>query len=294
MVDAEQRLWAPWRMRYIGGGATEDGCVFCNRLRAGNDVESLILLRGPNAFVIMNLFPYNTGHVMIVPNQHVADLADLPFEAAIDMTLLAPQVTGALRRVLSCAGFNLGLNIGDVAGAGVAAHLHQHVVPRWVGDANFMPILASTMVIPELIPTTYAKIRAELQREMTANATCRAIVLTDDDRSVVLQDGALPTATASEKQPVWKAALGAVQSVAGDLEIAGWAGSERADASAGPLALTLRAVKVTDAPGREVVGLTEALDRLDEREAVILHRARANLAPSIAAPDDRIGQVSSS
>lgn len=281
-------------MRYIGGDASEDGCIFCNRLRASNDVESLILQRGANAFVIMNLFPYNTGHVMIVPNQHAADLADLPFEATIDMALLAPQVTRALRRVLACAGFNLGLNIGDVAGAGVAAHLHQHVVPRWVGDTNFMPILASTMVIPELIPTTYAKIRAELQREQSADATCRGVVLTDHDRSVVLHGGRLPRATARDEQAVWKAVVDVVQPIAGDLEIAGWAGSARADDSVGPMALTLRSGNVTNVPGWDVVALDEAIERLDERDAAILRQACANLAPRIASPDNRIGQVSSS
>src|SRR5690606_12213301 len=120
-----------------------------------------IVHRGESAFLIMNLFPYNTGHLMIVPNEHVAS-PEAASEAAIQgMAALLPPTLRALRRVLTCDGFNVGFNIGDVAGAGVAGHLHQHIVPRWKGDANFMPILASTMVLPELIPVTYAKVRAE-------------------------------------------------------------------------------------------------------------------------------------
>jgi ATP adenylyltransferase len=287
MTEAEQRLWTPWRMRYIGGDAKEDGCVFCNRLRAGNDVASLILQRGANAFVIMNLFPYNTGHVMIVPDQHVADLDDLSVDAAIDMALLAPRVTRALRRVLACAGFNLGLNVGDVAGAGVAEHLHQHVVPRWVGDANFMPILASTMVIPELIPVTYAKVRAELQRELTGDATCAVVALSDDDQSVLLHRGRLPKAVAREDEPVWKAALGVVRSGISDIEIASWAGAERADGEAGPMAITVQTHGEPLHRDWSFVTIDEVIQRADPRSRAILRQAQANLAPRVRAADEQ-------
>lgn len=279
MADAEQRLWTPWRMRYIGGETREEGCIFCNRLRAGNDVASLILHRGANAFVIMNLFPYNTGHVMIVPNQHVADLDDLDVDAAIDMALIAPRVTRALRLTLSCAGFNFGLNLGDVAGAGVAAHLHQHVVPRWVGDANFMPILASTMVIPELIPTTYAKLRAELHRELSGDASCHVVALADDDQSVVLHNGQLSSTVARDAEPVWRAALAVLPPGLNDAQIAGWAGAVRADGEAGPNALTLRICGQPTLPGWSRVATGEALQGSDLGTRTLLRQALANLAP---------------
>lgn len=159
-----ERLWTPWRMGYIGG-PKESGCVFCAALAAEDDRATLILHRGQHAFVIMNLYPYTTGHVMIVPYAHIADLPTLPAEALAEMTALLPWVTALLGRVLRPGGFNVGMNLGEVAGAGIAAHLHLHVVPRWVGDANFMPVLAHTAVLPELIPVTAAKLRGEMARQ---------------------------------------------------------------------------------------------------------------------------------
>lgn len=159
-----EKLWTPWRMGYVGG-AREAGCIFCDKPAADDDRANLILYRGQHAFVIMNLYPYNTGHVMIVPYAHVSTLSTLPATALAEMTTLLPWITAHLERILRPAGFNVGLNIGDVAGAGIAAHLHMHVVPRWVGDANFMPILANTTVMPELIPVTQAKLLAEIARQ---------------------------------------------------------------------------------------------------------------------------------
>jgi ATP adenylyltransferase len=158
-----ERLWTPWRMGYIGG-EKGSGCVFCDAIAAPDDRARLILHRGQHAFVIMNLYPYNTGHLMIVPYAHSAELPTLPPEALAEMTALLPWVTALVGRVLRPGGFNVGLNLGEVAGAGIAAHLHLHVVPRWAGDANFMPILAHTAVLPELIPVTYAKLLGELRR----------------------------------------------------------------------------------------------------------------------------------
>ncbi len=158
-----ERLWTPWRMRYVSGEARDASCIFCSRPEHDDDVRHLILHRAGHAYVIMNLYPYNSGHVMVVPYQHAPDLADLPTHVNRDLWDLVPWVTTALKRVLNCDGFNIGLNLGEVSGAGVSEHLHIHVVPRWVGDANFMPVLANTMVLPELIPITYAKIRAELE-----------------------------------------------------------------------------------------------------------------------------------
>ena len=155
-----EKLWTPWRMAYVGGAKTE-GCIFCDKPAAEDDRANLILHRGAHAYVIMNLFPYNTGHVMIVPYAHAAALPPLAAEALTEMMALLPWTTAILAQVLRPDGFNVGLNIGAVAGAGVAEHLHLHVVPRWTGDANFMPILAHTTVMPELIPVTWAKLRGE-------------------------------------------------------------------------------------------------------------------------------------
>lgn len=240
-VANHDRLWTPWRMRYITGGARENGCIFCNRRDAEDDVAALILYRGQHSFVIMNLFPYNTGHVMIVPNLHTDTLEGLPRESIVEMAELAPRVTAALRRVLACDGFNLGLNIGAIAGAGVADHLHQHVVPRWRGDANFMPILASTMVMPELIPATYAKTRAELERELLGVQHVTAVILSDDDGVILLRDGALPTTSAAEHEPLWRSALDLAMDVAATVEFVGWAGPRSSGAANQPAAFVVRA-----------------------------------------------------
>src|SRR6478735_696021 len=208
-----ERLWTPWRMQYVGGGPAEDGCVFCNRLAGDDDVDALILYRGKRAFLIMNLFPYNTGHLMIVPNQHVASPEELDDETQFEMALLVPIVLRAVRRALNPGGFNVGMNLGWVAGAGIAAHMHQHVVPRWSGDANFMPILANTKVLPELIPVTYAKIRVEIEREISNHAGDVTLIALDLERNSILADaitgnGALhlPRFSASSDEAVWKTA----------------------------------------------------------------------------------------
>jgi ATP adenylyltransferase len=158
-----ERLWTPWRMRYVSGETRDGTCIFCAKPEDGNDVAHLVLHRSANAYAIMNLYPYNSAHIMIVPFQHAAELTDLSPDVNRDLWALVPWATRILNRVLRCDGFNIGLNLGSVAGAGVSEHLHVHVVPRWEGDANFMPILANTMVLPELLPVTYAKIRAEME-----------------------------------------------------------------------------------------------------------------------------------
>jgi ATP adenylyltransferase len=249
----QSRLWTPWRMRYVGGGTKETGCLFCNRLGAADDVRSLILFRGRHVFGIMNLFPYNTGHLMLVPNQHAASPEEAPAEALVELSLVLRPVLRALRRVLGCDGFNVGFNVGAVAGAGVAEHLHQHVVPRWTGDANFMPILAATMVMPELIPVTYAKLRAELERELIADdgetpvprsSVVRSVVLPADRDAVLAIERSgglkLPTAEAGPDEALWRGALRAAADVAGGADLAGWAGPARAG-STGSVAFTLLA-----------------------------------------------------
>ena len=220
-----ERLWTPWRMRYVAGGTREEGCIFCNRLAGGDDVAALILHRGERAFVIMNLFPYNTGHVMLVPYAHLASPEDADAPTLAEMTALRSPMLRVLRRVLAPDGFNIGLNIGAVAGAGVADHVHEHVVPRWQGDANFMPILAATTVMPELIPVTYAKLRAELEREMRGADAVSTLVVSPDAQSIlVTAAGELPSTAAVDGEPLWRTALRDVerQGVL-EAEIVGWA-----------------------------------------------------------------------
>jgi ATP adenylyltransferase len=233
-----ERLWTPWRMQYVGGGPAEDGCVFCNRLAGDDDVDALILYRGKRAFLIMNLFPYNTGHLMIVPNQHVASPEELDDETQFEMALLVPIVLRAVRRALNPGGFNLGLNLGWAAGAGIAAHMHQHVVPRWSGDANFMPILANTKVLPELIPVTYAKIRAEIERELNPRADKIALIAFDLDNKSVLVDVSpgnsaprLPRFSPKPDEALWTTATSELASTGIQGYAAGWAGPRIAVAS---------------------------------------------------------------
>jgi ATP adenylyltransferase len=258
-------------MHYVTGGARELGCLFCNRLEAEDDVASLILHRGERAFVIMNLFPYNTGHVMIVPNEHAAspetaDPASLATVAAIEGPLLR-----ALRRSLSCDGFNLGLNVGAVAGAGVAEHMHEHVVPRWAGDANFMPILAATKVLPELIPVTYAKTRAELGRELGVGAGVAVVMLDEDGRHVLVEpDGNLPRALAKEDEPLWQAAMRtAAERGVANPRILGWAGANLAGPGPAVLALAGELPPETGlATGAGAIAVSEATPD-DVRPAVL-------------------------
>jgi ATP adenylyltransferase len=236
-----ERLWTPWRMRYVAGGTREEGCIFCNRLAADDDVANLILHRGERAFAIMNLFPYNTGHVMIVPNGHVASPEDADAETTVEMTALRGPLLRALRRVLSPDGFNLGLNIGAVAGAGVADHFHEHVVPRWQGDANFMPILAATTVMPELIPVTYAKLRAEVAREFEGAAGVRALIISATGAEVLLDaEGALPEIAAVAGEPLWRTILREADRLgAREAEIVGWV--RRREGSRSSEAMVVRA-----------------------------------------------------
>ena len=229
-----RRLWTPWRMRYVGGGASEVGCLFCNGLQRDDDVASLILHRSAYSFAIMNLFPYNSGHIMLVPNEHVASPEEASADALREIADLLPPVLRALRRVFTCHGFNVGLNIGSIAGAGVAEHMHQHVVPRWNGDANFMPILGGATVMPELIPVTYAKIRAELHRVLCSDGTLVRLVVLDETSARVLigPDGSLPTIIPVADEPIWRTAVNAIAARGIQAHVSGWAGTLRADVEA--------------------------------------------------------------
>jgi len=142
-----ERLFAPWREAYVTGGAKEQGCVFCRAQEA--DGDSLVVHAASLNFVVMNLYPYSSGHVMIAPKRHVASLTDATTEELAEMMALARRLETVFREVYKPDGINVGMNLGRVAGAGVADHIHLHVVPRWAGDANFMTVVGGTRVIPE-------------------------------------------------------------------------------------------------------------------------------------------------
>jgi len=153
-----KHIWSPWRMEYIESHGKEEGCVFCRALAAQDSPENLIVHRGKHAFVILNRYPYTSGHVMVVPMQHKPDLESLSPADRSEMMELTAEATAVLRRLYSTESFNIGLNIGEAAGAGIKEHVHIHVVPRWVGDTNFMSTLAQTRVLPQTLADTWAKI----------------------------------------------------------------------------------------------------------------------------------------
>ena len=149
--------WAQWRMEYILGHKPEE-CIFCLSEDGKDDRERLILCRSSHAFVIMNKYPYNNGHLMVAPLKHIADIEDIEQESALDMFQLLKRCKKVLRAAMRPEGFNVGINQGIVAGAGIEEHLHIHIVPRWSGDTNFMPVLADMRVIPEHLYETYDKL----------------------------------------------------------------------------------------------------------------------------------------
>jgi ATP adenylyltransferase len=151
-------LWTPWRYRYIAEAKNIAGCVFCHASAANRDEETLIVLRGVKNFIILNRYPYTSGHVMIVPYAHTADFAGLDVETATEMMALAQRVQAALDGVYHPEGFNLGMNLGRSAGAGIADHLHLHLLPRWNGDTNFMTTVSETRLEPEELSTTYSRL----------------------------------------------------------------------------------------------------------------------------------------
>jgi ATP adenylyltransferase len=157
------KLWAPWRAHYVSMvDSTAGTCIFCDKPKEKKDRENLILLRGEHCFVIMNRFPYNNGHLLIVPYQHCSDLSQLAKEAYQALWDTVLQCKEALAKALSPHGFNIGMNLGRVAGAGIDQHCHTHIVPRWNGDTNFMPVLSDTKVLSEALEQTYEKMKAVL------------------------------------------------------------------------------------------------------------------------------------
>jgi ATP adenylyltransferase len=152
-----ERLWAPWRLEYIEQADAEQGCIFCRALE-GDDEEGLVVHRGREAFVLLNRFPYASGHLMVAPARHVGEFSELEDGEALEVHRLAGQGMGALAQLYGPQGFNVGWNLGRIAGAGVVDHVHMHVVPRWAGDTNFMPVLADVKVLPEHLAETRRKL----------------------------------------------------------------------------------------------------------------------------------------
>ncbi len=157
-------LWTPWRYSYIttaDRSHDDQTCIFCELLRAGDDQKALIVYRGEFNFIVLNAFPYTSGHSMIVPYQHIDRLHKLPEPAAIEMMTLARRLEAALLDLYHPDGANLGMNIGKAAGAGIAGHIHMHALPRWVADANFISVIGETRVLPESLTTTYERLKSK-------------------------------------------------------------------------------------------------------------------------------------
>jgi ATP adenylyltransferase len=154
-----RQIWAPWRLEYVQAADEERGCIFC-LARDGDDAERLVVHRGERAFVLLNKFPYASGHLMVAPVRHVGEFGELEDEEALELHRLAASGVAALAETFGPQGYNLGWNLGRIAGAGVIDHVHLHVVPRWAGDTNFMPVLADVKVLPEHLSETRRKLAA--------------------------------------------------------------------------------------------------------------------------------------
>jgi ATP adenylyltransferase len=154
-------LWTPWRYAYVSGAEPATSCVFCEAPKQ-TDAQALIVHRGKHSYVILNKYPYTNGHVMVVPYAHLDELQKLPVEAANEMMALTQRMEGVLRPLYRPDGLNLGMNIGKAAGAGVAGHIHMHVLPRWVADANFISVIGEARVLPESLEVTWTRIRGAL------------------------------------------------------------------------------------------------------------------------------------
>jgi ATP adenylyltransferase len=156
-----RKLWAPWRVEYIRSEKTK-GCIFCQKPEENLDQRNYILFRGKLNFVILNTYPYNPGHLMVAPFRHLASLDDLTEEELLEHFDLVRRGTRALKQTYKPEGFNIGINLGRVAGAGVEGHVHTHIVPRWNGDTNFMPVVSGTKVLPEALAATFAQLKGKI------------------------------------------------------------------------------------------------------------------------------------
>ena len=152
-------LWTPWRYTYLTSAGKQPSCVFCDVQRNGDDQESLIVHRGNHNYIVLNAYPYTSGHSMVVPYEHIDQLHQLPPAAATEMMELVQRLEGVLYEVYESDGVNLGMNIGKAAGAGVAGHIHMHVLPRWIADSNFITVIGETRTLPELLQTTYRRLK---------------------------------------------------------------------------------------------------------------------------------------
>jgi ATP adenylyltransferase len=161
------RIWSPWRYQYVQKTSAEESCIFCRMAAEHNDDSNFIVFRGSCNFIVLNLFPYTVGHMLIVPYDHVDSLECASQDTLEEMILLARQTERHLRAVYKPAGLNIGLNLGEAAGAGIAGHIHMHVLPRWTGDANFMTTIAETRVLPEELPVTYRKLKDAFEGSST-------------------------------------------------------------------------------------------------------------------------------
>lgn len=154
-------LWTPWRYAYVSGTNSTTGCIFCDAPKQ-SDETARIVYRGTHCYIILNTFPYTNGHVMVVPYNHLDELQKLPAESAQEMMGLSQRMEGVLRALYNPDGINLGMNLGKAAGAGVAGHVHMHILPRWVADANFVSVIGETRVLPEALEVTWDRIRRAL------------------------------------------------------------------------------------------------------------------------------------
>ena len=152
-------MWSPWRSEYVSQADEDDGCFFCAHLESSDDETNGVLWRGERAFVVLNAYPYNAGHVMVAPHRHVGELNELERDELHELIETTQTTVRHLSEALSPHGFNVGMNLGKIAGAGVPGHVHIHVVPRWGGDTNFMPVVGETKVLPEMLAETYEKLR---------------------------------------------------------------------------------------------------------------------------------------
>ncbi|HEU4341629.1 MAG TPA: HIT domain-containing protein [Candidatus Binatia bacterium] len=154
-----KQLWAPWRMAYIDEGPNDEGCIFCDKFRAANPRDALVLAHTLHSVVMLNKYPYNNGHLLVAPRRHVKDLSSLSPEEYADLNGILRRAVEIVRRGLQPAGINVGMNLGKCAGAGIEDHLHWHIVPRWEGDTNFMPVVAETRVMPQHLLDSYDRLK---------------------------------------------------------------------------------------------------------------------------------------
>lgn len=292
-----EKLWAPWRMQYVGG-PSRAGCVFCTAMRSHNDRDALVIHRGKHAFMILNLYPYNSGHAMIVPYEHVSRLELLTPDVRAELMELAELMVEATDPVLHPDGINLGLNIGEVAGAGVADHLHLHVVPRWQGDANFMPIVAATTVMPELLPVTYARLRAEIERIVVTRAggiapQAGAVAVLPDERRMIYRraqtgEVLIPKGHIERDESAAQAAVRELDEETGAaVTLVGWAGSHRYLAQPGASRAQDRHVSFFLATGER----TAALERHLSVDTVLVPVEDAVSALSVPAQQEIVAAV---